>query len=263
MGSNQLAPVQQVVNTIEQFGYHPATVFKFFIIISIIARVTIIHCLSNLEAQEGTRRQRSTSCCKGSLQGPSTGRIHRVCKDNLHHWQPQGCRHRRHHRRRHHRRHHHRRHHRRLLPSTKMLEQWGVFLLIILSINTTVIWCLLSKPIRTSIFQFIMATMVWSANPIQSIIMLHNENMATSYADSRTLTLQPTLPAIAANTYRRPCHLLTMLGLSTGNDLSKPPPDTSICDLSSFERICLRIRAPCCQLGQTQKCHPKPLTPLW
>ena len=39
MGSSQSAPVQQVVNTIEQFGYHPATVFKFFI--CIIAGVTI------------------------------------------------------------------------------------------------------------------------------------------------------------------------------------------------------------------------------
>ena len=42
MGSSQLAPVQQVVNTIEQFGYHPATVFKFFIVIGIIADVTIM-----------------------------------------------------------------------------------------------------------------------------------------------------------------------------------------------------------------------------
>ena len=42
MGSSQSAPVQQVVNTIEQFGYHPATVFKFFIVIGIIAGVSII-----------------------------------------------------------------------------------------------------------------------------------------------------------------------------------------------------------------------------
>ena len=42
MGSSQSAPVQQVVNTIEQFGYPPATVFKFFAIICIIADVTII-----------------------------------------------------------------------------------------------------------------------------------------------------------------------------------------------------------------------------
>ena len=39
MGSSQSAPVQQVVNTIEQFGYHPATVLKF---IGIIAGVTIL-----------------------------------------------------------------------------------------------------------------------------------------------------------------------------------------------------------------------------
>ena len=43
MGSSQYAPVQQVVNTIEQFDYHPATVFKFFIVIGIIAGVTIIN----------------------------------------------------------------------------------------------------------------------------------------------------------------------------------------------------------------------------
>ena len=42
MGSSQSVPVQQVVNTIEQFGYHPATVFKFFVVIGIIAGVTII-----------------------------------------------------------------------------------------------------------------------------------------------------------------------------------------------------------------------------
>ena len=41
MGSSQSAPVQQVVNTIEQFGYHPPTVFKFFVVIGIIAGVTI------------------------------------------------------------------------------------------------------------------------------------------------------------------------------------------------------------------------------
>ena len=41
MGSSQSAPVQQVVNTFEQFRYHPATVFKFFVIIGIIAGVTI------------------------------------------------------------------------------------------------------------------------------------------------------------------------------------------------------------------------------
>ena len=41
MGSSQSAPVQQVVNTIEQFGYHPARVFKFFVVIGIIANVTI------------------------------------------------------------------------------------------------------------------------------------------------------------------------------------------------------------------------------
>ena len=41
MGSSQTAPIQQIVNTIEQFGYHPATVFKFFVI-GILAGVTII-----------------------------------------------------------------------------------------------------------------------------------------------------------------------------------------------------------------------------
>ena len=160
-------------------------------------------------------------------------------------------------------RHRHRRHHRCLLPSTKMLEQWGFFLFIILPIYTSVIWCLLSKPILTSLFQFTMESMVWSANPIQSIILLHNENIATSYGDGRTLTLQPIIPAVSANPYRCPRHLLTMLGMSTGNDLPKPPPDMSISARSSSEKIHLRIRAQFCQLGQTQKCHPKPLTPLW
>ena len=42
MGSSQSAPVQQVVNTIKQFGYHTATVFKFFVVIGIIAGVTIL-----------------------------------------------------------------------------------------------------------------------------------------------------------------------------------------------------------------------------
>ena len=41
MGSSQSAPIRQVVNTIEPFGYHPATVFKFFVVIGIIAGVTI------------------------------------------------------------------------------------------------------------------------------------------------------------------------------------------------------------------------------
>ena len=40
IGSSQSAPLQEVDNTIEQFGYNPATVFKFFILISIIAGVT-------------------------------------------------------------------------------------------------------------------------------------------------------------------------------------------------------------------------------
>ena len=42
MGSSQSAPVQQVVNTIEQFGYQPAAVFKFFVVIGILDGVTII-----------------------------------------------------------------------------------------------------------------------------------------------------------------------------------------------------------------------------
>ena len=40
MGSSQ-SDLVQVVNTIEQLGYHPAAVFKFFVVIGIIARVTI------------------------------------------------------------------------------------------------------------------------------------------------------------------------------------------------------------------------------
>ena len=42
MGFSKSAQVQQVVNTIEQFGYHPATVFKFFVVIGILAGVTLI-----------------------------------------------------------------------------------------------------------------------------------------------------------------------------------------------------------------------------
>ena len=42
MGSTQSATVQEVVNTIEQFGYYLATVFKFFVVIGIIAGVTIL-----------------------------------------------------------------------------------------------------------------------------------------------------------------------------------------------------------------------------
>ena len=40
--SSQSAQVQQVVNTIKQFGDHPATVFKLFVVIGIIAGVTIL-----------------------------------------------------------------------------------------------------------------------------------------------------------------------------------------------------------------------------
>ena len=161
----------------------------------------------------------------------------------------------------HHHRLHHRPHPQRLLPSTRTLHQWGFFLLIILPLYTTVIWCLLSRPIHTSILQFTTATMVWSVNPAQSLILIHNENLATSYADGRTLTSQLILPAAATNTFRHPHHLLTMLGLSSVNDPSKPSPDTWMCVRSSFEKI--RVRPPCCQLGQTMKCRPKPSTPLW
>ena len=89
--------------------------------------------------------------------------------------------------------------------------------------------CILSRPIHTSLFQLLMATMVWSDLPIRSITQLHIGNMATSYAEGRTLTLQPILPAATASTLRHPGHLLTMLGLSKESDLLKPPPDTSIC----------------------------------
>ena len=111
--------------------------------------------------------------------------------------------------------------------------------------------------------QFTTATMAWSVNPVQSLILIHNENLATSYVDGRTPTFQPILPAAVANTIRHPRHLLTMLGLSSENDPSKPPPDTSISVRSSFEKIRLRVRPPFCQLGQTMKCCPKPSTPLW
>ena len=147
--------------------------------------------------------------------------------------------------------------------SMRTLEQWAFFTLVVLPLYITVQWCLLSRPIRTSLLQFSMATMVWSAHPIKSITLLHNENMATSYADGRTLTLQLILPAVAANTLRHPRHLLTMLRLSKESDLSKHPPDMSICARSNITRIQLRVQAPCCQLGQTQKCHPTPLNPLW
>ena len=199
MGSSQLAPVQQVVNTIEQFGYHPATVFKFFVVIGIIAKV--LRKATQQDAYIEYERTRSPPPTTTTIPPPP--------------------------------------------PSFSTFNEsagtMGFFLLIILSIYTTAIWCLLSKPICTSLFQFTIATMVWSANPIQSIILLHNENMATSCQDGRMLNLQPILPAAAASTYRRPRHLLTMLGLSQENDLSEIPPDTSICARSSFEKICLRI----------------------
>ena len=86
----------------------------------------------------------------------------------------------------------------RSLPSTKTLEQRGFFLLVVLPIYITIIWCLLSRPIRISLFQFSMATMVWSANSIRS---------ATSYAEGRTLTSQPILPAAAASTLKTPSPL--------------------------------------------------------
>ena len=101
-----------------------------------------------------------------------------------HHHQLQRChRHRLH--------HHPHPHPQQFLPSTKTLHQWGFFLLIILPLYTTAIWCLLSRPVRTSLLQFTTATMVWSVNPVQSLILIHNENLATSYADGRTLTSQP------------------------------------------------------------------------
>ena len=81
--------------------------------------------------------------------------------------------------------------------SMRTLEQWAFFTLVVLPLYITVLWCHLSRPISTSLLQFSMATMVWSAHPIMSL--LHNENMATSYAGVRTLTLQPILPAAAAN----------------------------------------------------------------
>ena len=40
-----------------------------------------------------------------------------------------------------------------------------------------------------------------------------------------------------------------MFGLSSENDPSRPPPDTSISAHSSFEKIRLRVRPPCCQLS--------------
>ena len=205
MGSSQSAPVQQVVNTIEQFGYHPATVFKFFTVIGIIAGVSIVSLpiWRHKKALDVSAPLRAAKVLRKATQQTH---ISNMPGQDRHLHLQQRCRHP---------------HHCHLLPSTKTLEQWVFFLVIILPLYTTVIWYLLSRPTRTSLFQFTMATMVWSANPIPSLIQLHSENMATSYADGRMLTSQPILPAAAASTLQHPRHLLTMFGLSSESDLSK------------------------------------------
>ena len=190
MGSSQSVPVQQVVNTIEQFGYHPATVFKFFVVIGILAIVTIIALATKKPLTSVLLYVQQKS------YGKQRNKTHTLNMQEhvRHHRQQPQCPHCRH--------HCHHRHHRQLclLPSTKTLEQWVFFLIIILPLYTMVIWCLLSRPIQTSLVQFTTATMAWSANPIPSLINIHNENLATSYAVGRTLTSQPILPAAAANT---------------------------------------------------------------
>ena len=185
MGSSQSALGQQVVNTIEQFGY-PATVFKFFSVIGIIAGVSIIALAiwRHKKALDVSAPLRAAQVLRKAAQQDSA--VNMPGPD--HHRQQPRC-------------HHRRLHQRRLLPSTRTLEQWAFFLLIILPLYTTIIWCLLSRPIRTSLLQFTMETMVWLANPIPSIMRLHNENMATSYADGRTLTSQPILPASLQQTH--------------------------------------------------------------
>ena len=50
--------------------------------------------------------------------------------------------------------------------------------------------------------------MAWSASPIPSLIQIHNENMATGYADNRTLTSQPHIMTPSPPAY----HVWTVIG---------------------------------------------------
>ena len=139
MGSSQYAPVQQVVNTNEQFGYHPATKFKFFVGIGFIAGVTIFAlaiwrhkkaldvsvplCVAKVlrKAMQQDAYIEYARTRSPQLTTPATMPLPPILCS---------------------------------LTSTKTLEQWGFFLLVILPVYMTMLWCLLYRPIRTSLFQF-------------------------------------------------------------------------------------------------------------
>ena len=159
MGSSQSAPVQ-VVNTIEQFGYYPATVFKFFVVIGIIVPLLYTTAICVLSPITSYPNQ------PGSVHNGNNVMVSQPC--SVAHPHPQ-------------------------------------------------------------------------------------RKLGNKLCGRQDANFAANLPAAAANTLRHPCHLLTMLGLFSENDPSKPPPDTSICVRSSFKKIRLRVRPPCCQLGQTQK----------
>ena len=185
MGSSQSAPVQQVVNTIKQFGYHPTTVFKFFVVIGIIAGVTIcaLAIWRHKKALDVSAPLRAAKVLRKATQQDAHIEYTRTRSPQL------------------------------TTPATMppptttfshVNENPGTVGLLSTGYPYHLHNNALVPPISTSLFQFSVAAMVWSANPIRSITQLHNENMATSYADGSTLTSQPILPAAASSTLRHP-----------------------------------------------------------
>ena len=139
------------------------------------------------------------------------------------------------------------------IMSQRQLQQ-AFFLLVVMPFYITLAYCIMTKPIHSSLFQLTRVTAVGSAMLMASFRHI---------VDSRTLISQPLLPDVKANTaHRHPCHLHTIFEFMRTKDLLSPPPDTLICAHSTFSRISLRIHPPYCQEGQMMPCQRNPPTLL-
>ena len=166
MGSSQSALVQQVVNTIKQFGYHPATVF--FVVVGIVACLTIfaLAIWRHKKALDVSAPLRAAKVLRKATQQDAYIKYAQIRLP-----QPTA------------------------LPApippsvptfSHVNENLGTMGILHSGCPPPLHHSAIVPPLKTYSHQlllFSMATMVWSAHPIRSITLLHNENMATSYAD--------------------------------------------------------------------------------
>ena len=210
-GSSQSAPVQQVFNTIEHFGYHPAPVCTFFVVIGIISGITILGLAvlrhkkaldvsAPLRAAKVLHKATQQDAYIESLQPNYSAPISPTLKTFTH-----------------------------------IQENPGTMGLLPHNFNVHLHHPGVVHPVLTYSHQPIpvlpgKAEGFIASNP--------QKNMSTSYADGRTVTSQPLLPVVAANTIsRHPRHLLTMFEFMKMKSPLNPLPDTSICAHSNFSQM--------------------------